>query len=98
MSFDFVEGLTNEQILEIYDNVAQENDDSMISPIWYVECANGTRGYYSGAGYAEYGCRYCAEYCSTWKLVCGGRLYNGRYAYECVTANYSDFYSWGRMN
>ena len=79
MNYEDIEGLSDSQILELYD-------DDLISTEWYVWCANGRTGFYGDSLWGSAArCRYCGEYCATWQGVCGGTTFNGRYAYECIT-------------
>ena len=82
MNYEDIEGLSDSQILELYDD-----DLESISTEWYIWCANGRTGFYGDTfskGIVGY-CSYCDTHCETWRNICGGTTFNGRYGYECIT-------------
>ncbi len=88
MNYESVENLSEEKILELYEDVIEGGENNFIST-WYVCCENGNTGYWdnsawSGFRYSNY-IRYCGSDCTNriYSLcgigcistitICGGR-------------------------
>ena len=93
MNFDVIEGLTKNQIEELYNEIIESSDNYFAAMYLYVKCDNGKRatfadpGYYQAYGVCSYGSNaefaaVCAGIpnCGSICNVCGSCY---EYAYQC---------------